>query len=183
MTVVDSVRLAIDGSGRALAMWSGLGDQTRDYAGFVAWARSTPRGQWSRRRDVTQRHIGEWGGLVDVSMNGDGLAVAAWLEITGGGERSRLWAARYRGDGTWSAPRRVARGDWWDVSPWMDDAGVAHLVADRGAIWAFSQGPGAAWTGTALNSGYLLDANGAGSRMAMVFYRKHALQSRILDVR
>jgi hypothetical protein len=185
---LDSLRLAMDQSGRALAVWSGTADQLRDYTTYVASARSTPRGRWSTTRDLTTRDLGEHGALVDVSMNPDGLAVASWLQIAGGSDgESVLWADRLGSNGTWAAPARVTRGTetWWDVRPWMDSAGAAHLVASRGrhGIWSFSQEPGAAWRGSVLDHGGLIDATGVGRRMVMVFYRNDALRSRILDVR
>jgi hypothetical protein len=131
--------------------------------------------------------IGEEGALVDVSMNAEGLAIAGWQEAMGGSDgESVLWAARFDPNGTWSAPTRLAPGlqEWFDVRPWMDDAGMAHLVASRwtGGIRVFSQEPGDAWRGSTLNYDGLIDAEGVGSRLVMVFFRKHALRSRILDV-
>jgi hypothetical protein len=188
MLYVNSARLVIDGSGNALAMWSGTADQNQDYGNYVNWARSTPHGQWSTRRPLPDAITGEDGALVDVSMNADGFAVASWLRIEGGSDgESSLWAARFSESGTWSAPARVSPGlqEWFDVRPWMDDAGVAHLIASRwtGPVRAFSQEPNGVWKGSTLNHDGLIDAKGSGSRLMMVFYRKHALRSRVLDAR
>lgn len=180
---VTSTRVAVDGRGRALALWTvgGIWDDTRhDYRNHLAWARSDARGHWSKTRVLT-RSLGEDGGWADLSMNGDGRAVVAWLQIDRSDSPAYLWAARFRPDGTWSAPVRVARTEWWQPQVWLDRRGVAHVVTNRAGIWHFAQSPGAAWSAHAVAKGKVLDAHGVGDRLVMLFY-KLTLRSRTLAV-
>lgn len=180
---VTSMRVAMGGRGRALALWTVTGiwnEAKHDYRNYLAWARSDARGHWSKTRKLTRR-LGEDGGSADLSMRGDGRAVAAWLQIDRSDSPAFLWAARFRPDGTWTAPARVSRTRWAEPQAWLDRKGVAHVVTNRADIWHFSQRPGAAWRARELNRGQVLDAHGVGDRLVMLFHRR-TLRSRTLDV-
>ena len=180
---VTSMRVAMGGRGRALVLWTVTGiwnEAQHDYQNYLAWARSDVRGHWSKTRMLTRR-LGEDGGSVDVSMNGDGRAVAAWIQVDRSDSPAFLWAARFRPDGTWSVPARVSKTRWSEPRAWLDRKGVAHVVTNRAAIWHFSQKPGAAWTATELNPGRVVDAHGVGDRLVMLFDRS-TLRSRTLDL-
>jgi hypothetical protein len=180
---VTSMRVTVDGQGRALALWTvgGIWDDTRhDYRNHLATATSDARGHWAKTRILT-RSLGEDGGWADLAMNGDGRAVVAWLQIDRSDSPAYLWAARFRPDGTWTAPARVGKTEWWQPQVWLDRRGVAHVVTNRAGIWHFAQRPGDPWKTRALNPGKVLDAHGVGDRLVMLFYRS-TLRSRTLDV-
>jgi hypothetical protein len=183
---VTSMAVAMGSSGRALVLWTVTdlwNERRHEYQNYLAWARSDSRGHWSSPRRLTRR-LGEDGGGVDLSMNGRGLAVAAWTQIHRSDSPALLWAARFHPQRSWAAPVRVSRApvSWRAPRAWMDHAGVARVVTNRSAIWQFSQRPGARWTARRLNRGRLLDAHGAGTRLVML-YRRQTLWSRTLDVR
>lgn len=180
---VTSWQVAMGGSGRALVVWTIGGiwnDAKHDYQNYLASARSDPQGRWSKPRVLTRR-LGEDGGSAALSMNGQGRAVATWIQVQRSDSPAILWAARFRPDGTWSAPMRVSKVRWPEPRTWLDHKGVAHVVANRGGIWHFSQEPGAAWKVTELNQRRMLDAHGVGDRLVMLFHRS-TLRSRTLDV-
>ncbi|MDO9495849.1 MAG: hypothetical protein Q7J48_09120 [Nocardioides sp.] len=180
---VTSMRVAMDGRGRALALWtvSGIWNEARhDYLNHLAWARSDAQGHWSTTRILTRR-LGEDGGWADLSMNGDGRAAVAWLQIDRSDSPAFLWAARFRPDGTWTAPARVSKTRWSEPQVWLDRTGAAHIVTNRTGIWHFSQRPGAAWKARDLGQGQVLDAHGVGNRLVMLFHR-NTVRSRTLDV-
>lgn len=182
---VTSMRLAMGAGGRALVLWTVTGvwsEQQHDYQNYVASARSDRHGQWSPTRKVTRR-LGEDGGSVDLSMNGRGFALATWIQIYRSDARAFLWAARFRPDGTWTAPVRVSKApvSWEEPRAWLDRDGKAFVLVDRSRIWQFSQQAGAGWKGRKLTRGRLLDVHGAGSRLVMVHHRK-TLWFRALDV-
>ena len=179
---VTSMQVAMGGRGRALVLWTvtGVWNQAlHDYRNYLAWARSDAQGHWSKARKLTRR-LGEDGGSVDLSMNGTGRAVAAWQQIDRSDSPAFVWAARFRPDGTWTAPARVSKTQWAEPQVWLDRRAVAHVVTDRVGVWYFSQRPGAAWTARKLNQGRVLDAHGVGNRMVMLF-RRSTLRSRTLD--
>lgn len=186
---VTSMRVATGGSGRALALWTVTGiwnEAKHDYRNYLAWARSDAKGHWSTTGTLTRElgelgELGEDGGAADLSMNGDGRAVAAWQQIDRSDSPAFLWAARFRPDGTWTSPVRVSRTRWSEPRAWLERKGVAHVVTDRTGIWYFSQKPGAAWRARALNQGRVIDAHGVGNRLVMLFHRS-TLRSRTLDV-
>lgn len=182
---VTSLRLAMGTGGRALVLWTVTGvwsEQQHDYQNYVAWTRSDPQGRWSQTRKVTRR-LGEDGGSVDLSMNGRGFALATWIQIYRSDARAFLWAARFRPDGTWTAPVRVSNApvSWDEPRAWLDRDGTARVLMDRSRVWQFSQRAGTGWKGRKLTRGRLLDAHGAGTRWVMVYHRR-TLWSRALDV-
>lgn len=180
---VTSMRVAVGGLGRALVLWTVTGiwnEALHDYRNYLAWARSDAQGHWSKTRRLTRR-LGEDGGSVDLSMNGNGFALAAWIQIDRSDSPAFLWTARFRPDGTWTAPVRVSKVGWSEPEAWMDRKAVAHVVINRGEIWHFSQRPAAAWKARELNPGRVLDAHGVGDRLVLLFHRS-TLRSRSFDV-
>jgi hypothetical protein len=165
------LQTAIGAEGRALVMWSTTGiwrEAQSEYANFLAWSRSTPSGSWSPSRKLTSS-LGEDGGQLSLSMNGSGAALAAWTQVHRTGSPSRVWAARFRPDGTWGPPLRVASAG--RPAAFMDRRGKAHVVAqNRRGILAFNQSPGRPWgTGTSIATGHLFDATGRGDSLIALY--------------
>jgi hypothetical protein len=148
-----------------------------EYANYLAWSRSTPSGTWSPSRKLTTS-LGEEGGYFTLSMNGSGTALAAWTQVYRTGSPSRMWAARFRPDGTWGPPLRVAGGG--GPVAFMDRRGNAHIVAQGGRrrVFAFHQSAGSPWsTGTSIATGYLFDAAGAGEHLIALYAASPGLRA------
>ena len=167
------LQTAIGAEGRALVMWSTTGiwrEAQSEYANFVAWSRSTTSGTWSPSRKLTES-LGEDGGDLTLSMSGSGSAVAAWTQVHRTGSPSRLWAARFRPDGTWGARLSVASGSARRPAAFMDRHGKAHVVAEVGRrILAVEQSSGRPWgTGTVIASGDLFEAAGRAEHLLALY--------------
>ena len=168
---LTGVQTTIGAEGRALVAWS-TSDVWREaqgrYANYLAWSRSTPSGTWSPSRKLTTS-LGEEGGDLSLSMNGSGTAVAAWTQVPFTPSPSRVWAARFRPDGTWGPSLEVARAG--GPAAFMDRRGNAHIVADgRREILAFNQSSGRPWsTGTSIATGHLFDATGRGDSFIALY--------------
>jgi hypothetical protein len=167
------LQTAIGAEGRALVMWSTTGiwrEAQSEYANFLAWSRSTPSGSWSPSRKLTSS-LGEDGGQLSLSMNGSGAALAAWTQVHRTGSPSRVWAARFRPDGTWGPPLRVASSSAHQPAAFMDRRGTAHVVAESGRrILAFTQSSERPWgTGTVIASGHLYDVAGRGEHLIALY--------------
>jgi hypothetical protein len=154
-------------------MWSTTGiwrEAQSEYANFLAWSRSTPSGSWSPSRKLTSS-LGEDGGQhLSLSMNGSGAALAAWTQVHRTGSPSRVWAARFRPDGTWGPSLEVAGGG--GPTAFMDRRGKAHLIAgqNRRRIVAFNQSTGRPWgTGAIIATGHLYDVAGRGDSLIALY--------------
>jgi hypothetical protein len=153
-------------------MWSTTGiwrEAQSEYANFLAWSRSTPSGSWSPSRKLTTS-LGEDGGNLSLSMNGSGAALAAWTQVYRTGSPSRVWAARFRPDGTWGPPLEVAGGG--GPAAFMDRRGKAHVIAVQNGrrILAFTQSSGRPWgTGAIIATGHLYDVAGRGEHLIALY--------------
>jgi hypothetical protein len=165
--VLSGLQSAIGAEGRALVVWSATGvwkEAQHEYANYLAWSRSTGAGTWAPVRLIT-RSLGEDGGDLSLSMNASGAAVAAWVQIHRSDSPTFAWAARFRPNGTWSAPGRITSGSAdWPVA-WMDRRGTAHVIVETGwgRMRAFRQSSRSWSTGTLVAKGRLADAAGQGS--------------------
>ena len=168
---LTGLQTTIGAEGRALVAWSTSGvwrEAQGRYANYVAWSRSTSSGTWSPSRKLTSS-LGEDGGDLSLSMNGAGAALAAWTQIPFTGSPTRLWAARFRPDGTWGPPLRVASAG--RPAAFIDRRGKAHVVAQNlRRILAFNQSSGRPWgTGTVIATGHLFDATGHGDSLIALY--------------
>jgi hypothetical protein len=170
---LTGLQTAVGAGGRALVVWSTSGvwrEAQHEYANYLAWSRSTTSGTWSPSRILT-RSLGEDGGELTLSMNGSGAALAAWRQMHRSDSPSRVWAARFRPDGTWGAPLRVASSHASRPAAFMDRRGKAHVVAQSGRrVFAFTQSSGHPWgTGTIIASGHLFEATGRGESLIALY--------------
>jgi hypothetical protein len=94
---------------------------------------------------VTDRTIGEDGGLVDVATNPRGDGVALWgAGGLGGDDPYRLQAARFTTKGRWGDTARLAR--WWYASAYVGADRVARVLVDGKWVRATEQRRGGEWT-------------------------------------
>lgn len=168
---LTGLQTTIGSDGRALVVWSTTGiwrEAQGKYANYLGWSRSIPSGTWSPSRKLTTS-LGEDGGDLTLSMNGSGAALAAWQQTPFTGSPTHVWAARFRPDGTWGPPLRIASSG--RPAAFMDRRGTAHVVAQsRRRILAFNQSSGRPWgAGSIIATGHLFDAAGRGERLIVLY--------------
>ena len=101
-------RLAVDGKGNALAVWTQYSNARNS-----VWAShyTASLNLWDAPRMVSSAAAVANAELPDLSLDLAGNAIAVWQQGDGRNIHSDGWAARYRADsGSWSAPAMVSDG-------------------------------------------------------------------------
>ena len=132
-TNAKDVRLAMTGTGKGIAVWrqdNGSGDYN-----IVSASYSAGTGVWSAPQ-VIQLGTGD-ADTPQVAVDGNGNAVAVWLQFYGFG-RFQVWANSYNAAlGAWGIPQAIQEGETDSLAPQaaMDASGNAMVVwyQDNGA--------------------------------------------------
>ena len=164
-------RVAMDGSGNAVAVW-----EQSDGIRFNVWAnRYTPSGGWGTAMLIETDNAGN-AQYPSVTMDGSGNAVAVWEQSDG--IRFNVWANRYTPSGGWGTAALIETdnaGDALYPQVAMDGSGNAVAVWEqsdgiRFNIWANRFTPSGGWgtatlietgnAGAAVNSQVAMDGSG-----------------------
>lgn len=101
--------IAVAPDGSAVAVWERLAAKRNTALTYVAVARRTPSGSWSRARLISDGAVGE---PPQVAVGSNGSAVVVWTRYQGrGGVRHEVWAAAMTGSGHWGTRYLLGRGD------------------------------------------------------------------------
>jgi len=151
------VQFGFDGQGHALAVWI-VSDSVAN-ATSVRASRFAPGTGWETPQYI-ENDPGTVIGYLDMAINANGDAVAAWSQFDG--TTMNLWSARIEGGGSWSAPEIADESDGVTGSPSVaidedGDFAVLWPMRDQGSfnwkIWARNFRTSGGWGSSTMLSG------------------------------